>query len=206
MDNQSITHTRWNCTYHIVFIPKFRRKIMYGETKRDLVETIKKLCEMKQVTLTDGKVCIDHVHSNSTETRPLSNAEIEMLFADLPVIADAYFDADNHNILGFEGKISDTRMVVSKQGVNLLDTIIDGNTITSSVDGVDIDAGYFVTKSNSQGIKTVIYYATFDMGENTIYVEYSGVENESETVKNNLVDTILKLIENGAFDLSQIQE
>lgn len=51
-------------------------------------------------------------------------------------------------------------MVVSKQGVNLLDTIIDGNTITSSVDGVDIDAGYFVTKSNSQGIKTVIYYAT----------------------------------------------
>ena len=62
MDNQSITHTRWNCTYHIVFIPKFRRKIMYGETKRDLVETIKKLCEMKQVTLTDGKVCIDHVH------------------------------------------------------------------------------------------------------------------------------------------------
>lgn len=56
MDNQSITHTRWNCTYHIVFIPKFRRKIMYGETKRDLVETIKKLCEMKQVTLTDGKI------------------------------------------------------------------------------------------------------------------------------------------------------
>ena len=47
MDNQSITHTRWNCTYHILFIPKFRRKIMYGETKRDLVETIKKLCEMK---------------------------------------------------------------------------------------------------------------------------------------------------------------
>ena len=40
MDNQSITHTRWNCTYHIVFIPKFRRKIMYGETKRDLVEIV----------------------------------------------------------------------------------------------------------------------------------------------------------------------
>lgn len=79
----------------------------------------------------------------------------------MPVTADAYFDADNHNILGFEGKIGDTRIVVSKQGVNLLDTTIDGNTITSSVDGVDINAGYFITKSNSQGIKTVIYYATF---------------------------------------------
>ena len=62
MDTQSITHTRLNCTYHIVFIPKFRRKIMYGETKKDLVEIIKKLCEMKQVQLIDGKVCVDHVH------------------------------------------------------------------------------------------------------------------------------------------------
>lgn len=157
------------------------------------------------ITFVKNDLSQSSINLNVT-TRPLSDVEIEMLFADLPVTADAYFDADNHNILGFEGKISDTRMVVSKQGVNLLDTIIDGNTITSSVDGVDIDAGYFVTKSNSQGIKTVIYYATFDMGENTIYVEYSGVENESETVKNNLVDTILKLIENGAFDLSQIQE
>ena len=171
-------------------------------------------CTKNDIATLDGGETITFVKNDLSQssinlnvtTRPLSNAEIEMLFADLPVTADAYFDADNHNILGFEGKIGDTRMVVSKQGVNLLDTIIDGNTITSSVDGVDIDAGYFVTKSNSQGIKTVIYYATFDMGENTIYVEYSGVENESETVKNNLVDTILKLIDNGAFDLSQIQE
>ena len=62
MDNRSITHTRWNCTYHIVFIPKYRRKIMYGETKRDLVEIINKLCEMKQIELLDGSVCVDHIH------------------------------------------------------------------------------------------------------------------------------------------------
>jgi transposase len=51
----------WNCTYHIVFIPKYRRKIMYGETKK-LVEIIKKLCEMKQIKLIDGRVCTDHIH------------------------------------------------------------------------------------------------------------------------------------------------
>ena len=51
MDNQSIQHTRWNCTYHIVFIPKYRRKIMYVELKRDLVQIIKKLCEMKEVQI-----------------------------------------------------------------------------------------------------------------------------------------------------------
>lgn len=62
MDNQSIQHTRWNCTYHIVFIPKYRRKIMYGQVKRDIVDILKKLCEMKQIQLIDGKVCADHVH------------------------------------------------------------------------------------------------------------------------------------------------
>ena len=63
MDNQSIQHTRWNCTYHIVFIPKYRRKIMYGQVKKDIVDILKKLCEMKQIQLIDGKVCVDHVRS-----------------------------------------------------------------------------------------------------------------------------------------------
>ena len=40
MDNQNIAHTRWNCTYHIVFIPKYRRKVMYGEVKRDIAEIL----------------------------------------------------------------------------------------------------------------------------------------------------------------------
>ncbi len=62
MDNQSIQHTRWNCTYHIVFIPKYRRKIMYGSNKKDIVEVIKKLCEIKGVALIEGKVCVDHVN------------------------------------------------------------------------------------------------------------------------------------------------
>lgn len=62
MDNKSIQHTRWNCTYHIVFIPKYRRKVMYGSNKKDIVEIIKKLCEMKSVELIEGKVCVDHVH------------------------------------------------------------------------------------------------------------------------------------------------
>ena len=62
MDNKSIAHTRWNCTYHIVFIPKYRRRIMYGEVKKDLVEILKKLCEMKGIQLIKGKICRDHIH------------------------------------------------------------------------------------------------------------------------------------------------
>ena len=71
MDNQSIQHTRWNCTYHIVFIPKYRRKIMYGQVKKDIVDILKKLCEMKQIQLIDGKVCgpCAYVSGNSTEVQ-----------------------------------------------------------------------------------------------------------------------------------------
>ena len=62
MDNKSISHTRWKCQYHIVFIPKYRRKVMYGAVKKDLVEIIKTLCEYKHVKITAGAVAEDHVH------------------------------------------------------------------------------------------------------------------------------------------------
>ena len=62
MYNQSLSHTRWKCQYHIVFIPKYRRKVMYGAVKKDLVEIIKTLCEYKHVKITAGEVAEDHVH------------------------------------------------------------------------------------------------------------------------------------------------
>ena len=62
MDNSSLSHTKWNCTYHIIFIPKYRRKVMYGEVKEDIREIIKKLCEYKGVKIVEGSVCIDHIH------------------------------------------------------------------------------------------------------------------------------------------------
>ena len=62
MYNQSLSHTRWKCQYHIVFIPKYRRKKMYGVVKTDIVEIIKTLCEYKHVKITAGAVALDHVH------------------------------------------------------------------------------------------------------------------------------------------------
>lgn len=62
MDNQSIAHTKWNCTYHIVMIPKYRRKIMYGQLKKEVGEVLKKLFEMSEAELIEGRVCKDHVH------------------------------------------------------------------------------------------------------------------------------------------------
>ena len=60
MDNQSLSHVRWKCQYHIVFIPKYRKKVLYGKLREDVREIIKILCKYKNVI--DGAVCEDHIH------------------------------------------------------------------------------------------------------------------------------------------------
>ena len=62
MDKKSLSHTKWNCTYHIVFIPKYRRKVMYGKLRKDVREIIRTLCGYKDVEIVEGNVGIDHVH------------------------------------------------------------------------------------------------------------------------------------------------
>ena len=62
MDNQSLSHTNWRCQYHVVFIPKYRRKRMYGKIREDVREILTTLCEYKKVNITGGSVMPDHVH------------------------------------------------------------------------------------------------------------------------------------------------
>jgi putative transposase len=62
MDTQSLTHTKWECQYHIVFIPKYRQKRLYGKIRADVKEIIKTLCKYKGVDIMEGAVCIDHIH------------------------------------------------------------------------------------------------------------------------------------------------
>ena len=62
MDNRSLSHTRWKCQYHIVFIPKYRKKILYGRLREDVKEIISTLCKYRKVDIIAGAVCKDHVH------------------------------------------------------------------------------------------------------------------------------------------------
>ena len=61
MDNKSISHTRWKCQYHIVFIPKYRKKVLYGKVREDVREILNTLCKYKNVEIIAGAVCVDHV-------------------------------------------------------------------------------------------------------------------------------------------------
>ena len=61
-NNNSLAHTSWNCKYHIVFAPKYRRKIFYNEYKVEIGKILRELCEWKNVNIIEAEVCPDHVH------------------------------------------------------------------------------------------------------------------------------------------------
>ena len=61
-DVKSIAHTKWNCKYHIVFAPKYRRKVFYGEKREAIGKILRQLCEWKGIEIVEAEICPDHIH------------------------------------------------------------------------------------------------------------------------------------------------
>jgi len=62
MDNKRLSHTKWKCQYHIVFIPKYRKKQLYGQLRENVREVISTLYNYKDIEIVEREVCPDHVH------------------------------------------------------------------------------------------------------------------------------------------------
>ncbi len=62
MNNNSLAHTKWNCKYHIVFAPKYRRQVIYGQIRADIGKILRELCERKGVVIIEAEACPDHIH------------------------------------------------------------------------------------------------------------------------------------------------
>jgi len=63
VDNtNSLAHTKWNCKYHIVFAPKYRRKVFFGEKKVEIGKILRQLCEWKGIKIIEAEICPDNVH------------------------------------------------------------------------------------------------------------------------------------------------
>ena len=62
MDKNTLSHTTWECKYHIVFAPKFRRQVIYGAIKADVANILSTLCKRKGVEIIEAELCQDHVH------------------------------------------------------------------------------------------------------------------------------------------------
>ena len=62
MDKNSLAHTSWNCKYHIVFAPKYRRQVIYGKLKQNIGKTLRDLCDRKGINIIEAECCPDHIH------------------------------------------------------------------------------------------------------------------------------------------------
>jgi len=76
MDEQSLAHTMWECKYHIVFAPKYRRRVIYGKLKRDISQILVELCKRKGVQIIEAEACPDHIHMLVTIPPKYSVAQI----------------------------------------------------------------------------------------------------------------------------------
>ena len=99
MDDLSLTHTKYNCTYHIVFVPKYRRKAMYGQFRQEVGEILSTVCKITGIQLIKGGVCPDHVHmyisippkmSLSSVMSKLKGKSALMIFDRHPEYRDKY--------------------------------------------------------------------------------------------------------------------
>ena len=61
-ESWSLNHTKWECLYHIVFIPKYRRKALYGQLRKELGEVFRRLAEQRESRVEEGHLMVDHVH------------------------------------------------------------------------------------------------------------------------------------------------
>lgn len=61
-DSNSLAHTKWNCKYHVVFAPKYQRKVFYREKRREIGKILRMLCEWKKIKIVEAEVCPDHIH------------------------------------------------------------------------------------------------------------------------------------------------
>ena len=62
MDTNSLSHTTWECKYHLVFAPKYRRRIIYGELRKEIGEILRELCARKGIEIIEAEACPDHIH------------------------------------------------------------------------------------------------------------------------------------------------
>ena len=62
MDSESLAHTKWNCKFHIVFAPKYRRQVVYGRLRTEIGRILRELCRRKEIEILEAEACPDHMH------------------------------------------------------------------------------------------------------------------------------------------------
>lgn len=149
------------------------------------------------------------VNWGSTRDRVLTAAELHTLF---PAVsgsagdgASAIFRAETGALIHAEGTVGGVRFRLSDAGLPAADTVVSGREHTAVIEGVSVRTGCFVTKPNSKGVRTAIFYAEFQRNQTTVYAELAGPERESEQLSQRLSDTVYGMVTGNPPDCSAIR-
>jgi putative transposase len=78
-DLNSLAHTKWNCKYHIVFAPKYRKQVIYGKLKKDIGQILRQLCERKGVEIIEAEACKDPFFHDNAPSFPFLSNKISLI-------------------------------------------------------------------------------------------------------------------------------
>lgn len=134
-----------------------------------------------------------HTDWGDAINREFREEENHVLFGVLPVIGSATFRSSDNAFMHFEGDTGNTKIILSANGHPVTDTVVIGDEDISEINGIPVTAGYFVTDTNSKGVKTIIYFASFEANSTTVYMELAGDESDSDALRTeigNLIDTV----------------
>ena len=99
-DNQSLCHTVWDCKYHVVWIPKYRKKVLYGKLRKELGPVIKDLARQKESEVVEGKLVADHVHVLLSVPPKYAVAQVVGFIKGKSAIYVARISGRKHNFVG----------------------------------------------------------------------------------------------------------
>jgi len=99
-DSQSLCHTVWDCKYHVVWIPKYRKKVLYGKLRKELGPVIKDLARQKESEVVEGKLVADHVHVLLSVPPKYAVAQVVGFIKGKSAIYVARISGRKHNFVG----------------------------------------------------------------------------------------------------------
>ena len=138
-------------------------------------------------------------------SRRLTEEEVATLFGSRAQSeVSGMFQAEDHALVRVEGWIGDTKVILAAPGIPVLDTVIVAEEHVSMIQGVPVSAGCFVTSPNSRGERTIIYFASFSLGEVSAYTEIGGPLDDSVQLRETMAGMIEQMIEHGEPKLGEI--
>ena len=144
------------------------------------------------------------------QSRNLTADELQTLFAPLGAITEqdsafASFRVENGAAFYLEGTVGGVRIHLAEAGFPVSDTVIVGEETACTVMGTAVKTGYTLTKPNSNGVRTAIFCAQFEMNGGTVYTELAGAETNREQLSEQLSETVCRMISTQTPDLSAVR-